>query len=64
VSAFLGEQIWPDARVERSIFDTGDPEAIWQRVLAICPDAVDCFAFEVSVGAVLGSCWPTANGSR
>ena len=54
MSAFLAERMWPGAQVERSIFGTGDPEAIWQQVLAICPEAVDCFMFEVSVGALLG----------
>lgn len=54
MSAFLSERIHPDAQVERSIFGTDDPKEIWAQVLAICPDAVDCFAFEVSVGALLG----------
>ncbi len=54
MSAFLAERIEPDAPIERSIFGTDDPEAIWAQVLALCPDAVDCFAFEVSVGALLG----------
>jgi hypothetical protein len=46
--------MWPEARVERSIFGTDEPEEIWELVLVICPDAVECFAFEVSVGALLG----------
>lgn len=54
MSAFLAERMWSDARIERSIFGTDDPEAIWAQILEICPDAVDCFAFEVSVGALLG----------
>ena len=54
MSAFLAERIHSDARIERSLFGTDDPNEIWAQVLAICPDAVDCFAFEVSVGALLG----------
>ena len=54
MSAFLAQRIEPEAPIERSIFGTADPAAIWEQVLAICPDAVDCFAFEVSVGALLG----------
>lgn len=55
MSAFLAERIAPDdAPLERSIFGTAEPEEIWRQVVAICPDAVECFAFEVSVGALLG----------
>jgi Phosphotransferase enzyme family len=54
VSDFIAERIWPDARVERSIFGTDDPKQIWARALRACPDAVDCFAFRVSVGALFG----------
>jgi hypothetical protein len=54
VSEFLAEQIWPEARIERSIFGTDDPKAIWAQVLELCPEAASCFAFEVSVGAVFG----------
>lgn len=54
MSEFIAERIWPDARVERSIFGTDDPEGIWARALAACPDAVECFAFRVSVGALFG----------
>jgi hypothetical protein len=54
LSEFIAEKLWPDARVERSIFGTDDAHAIWAQVLAACPDAVECFAFEVSVGALLG----------
>lgn len=54
MSDFIAERIWPDARIERSIFGTDDPRAIWAQVLEACPDAVECFAFEVSVGARLG----------
>jgi hypothetical protein len=46
--------MWPGAAVEWSIFGTDDAEAIWREVLDLCPDAVDCFAFEVSVGALFG----------
>jgi hypothetical protein len=54
VSDFIAERIWPGALVERSIFGTDDPRAIWAQVLEACPDAVECFAFEVSVGARFG----------
>jgi hypothetical protein len=54
VSEFIAERMWPDPRVERSIFATDDPRAIWAQVLELCPDTVECFAFEVSVGARLG----------
>jgi hypothetical protein len=54
MSDFIAERIWPGAAVERSIFGTEDPEAIWGSVLEVCPEAVDCFAFEVSVGALFG----------
>jgi hypothetical protein len=54
MSEFIAEKMWPEAVVERSIFGTDDPRAIWAQVLAACPDAVECFAFEVSVGARFG----------
>jgi hypothetical protein len=54
MSEFIGTRMWPGAAVERSIFGTDDPEEIWREVREICPHAVDCFAFEVSVGARLG----------
>ena len=54
MSEFIAEAMWPDGPIERSIFGTDDPEAIWQQVRALCPQAVECFAFEVSVGALLG----------
>jgi hypothetical protein len=54
VSEFIAERIWPGALIERSIFGTDDARAIWAQVLEACPDAVECFAFEVSVGARLG----------
>jgi hypothetical protein len=54
VSEFIAGAIEPEAVLERSIFGTDDPEWIWARVLEACPDAVDCFAFEVSVGARFG----------
>jgi hypothetical protein len=53
-SEFIAERMWPEAPVERSIFGTGDPERIWEQVLDVCPEAVECFAFEVSVGALFG----------
>jgi hypothetical protein len=54
VSEFIAERMWPDALVERSILGTGDPEEIWRLALAACPDAVNCFAFEASVGVLFG----------
>jgi hypothetical protein len=54
LSEFIAERIWPEARIERSIFGTDDPQAIWAQVLEACPDAVECFVFEVSVGALFG----------
>jgi hypothetical protein len=54
VSEFIAERIWPDARIERSIFGTDDAEEIWRQVRDLCPDAVECFAFHVSVGALFG----------
>ena len=54
MSEFIAERLWPDALVERSIFGTDDPEAIWAQVAAAVPDAQDAFAFRVSVGAVVG----------
>ena len=54
MSDFIAERMWPEAVVERSIFGTDDPDAIWAQVRQACPDAVDCFAFEVSVGARFG----------
>ena len=62
VSEFIAERLWPDARVERSIFGTDDPPTIWQHVRTLCPEAVDCFAFHVSVGALFGL--RLADGSR
>ncbi len=54
MSEFIATRIWPGARVERSIFGTEDPEEIWRLVRERCPEAEECFAFEVSVGASLG----------
>jgi hypothetical protein len=54
VSEFIAESIWPGAPIERSIFGTDDPQAIWGQALELCPEAVGCFAFEVSVGALFG----------
>lgn len=39
---------------ERSIFGTDDWGSIWRQVLEICPEAEECFAFEVSIGARFG----------
>jgi hypothetical protein len=54
VSEFIAASMWPGAPIERSIFGTGDSEAIWRHALALCPEAVECFAYEVSVGALFG----------
>jgi hypothetical protein len=54
VSEFIAERMWPEAPVEQSIFGTDDPERIWEQALEACPEAVECFAFEVSVGALFG----------
>jgi hypothetical protein len=54
VSEFIAERMWPDARIERSIFGTDDAEEIWRQVRDLCPDAVECFAVHVSVGALFG----------
>jgi len=54
MSEFLAQRIWPEAPIERSIFGTDDPDEIWAQVLELCPEAISCFAFEVSVGAVFG----------
>jgi hypothetical protein len=54
VSEFIAERMWPEAPIERSIFGSEDPERIWEQVLDVCPEAVECFAFEVSVGALFG----------
>jgi Phosphotransferase enzyme family len=54
MSEFIAERIWPGGRVERSIFGTADPDEIWRLARAACPEAIECFAFEVSVGALLG----------
>ena len=50
----IAASLWPDPKVERSIFGTADPDAIWQQVLEVCPEAEDCFAFAVSIGALFG----------
>jgi hypothetical protein len=50
----IAASLWPDPKVERSIFGTDDPEAIWGQVLETCPEAVGCFAFRVSIGAMFG----------
>lgn len=54
MSEFIAERMWSEALVERSIFGTDDPKRIWRRVREVCPEVADCFAFEVSVGALFG----------
>jgi hypothetical protein len=54
MSEFIASKVWPDARIEQSIFGTDDASEIWRQVLEVCPEAVECFAFEVSVGALFG----------
>jgi hypothetical protein len=44
----------PGDPVVESIFGTTDGDAIWADVLTMCPEAVECFSFEASVGALLG----------
>jgi len=46
--------IEPDDPIVRSLFGTTDPDAIWADVLTMCPEAVECFRFEASVGALFG----------
>jgi len=46
--------IEPDDPVVRSLFGTTDPDAIWADVVTMCPEAVECFRFEASVGALFG----------
>jgi hypothetical protein len=62
LSEFIAARIWPDAPIERSIFGTDDARLIWRQALEFCPEAVDCFAFAVSVGALFGLL--LADGSR
>jgi hypothetical protein len=50
----IAASLWPDPKVERSIFGTDDPEVIWEQVLERCPEAVGCFVFRVSIGALFG----------
>jgi hypothetical protein len=50
----IAASLWPDARVERSIFGTDDPEAIWAQVVETCPEVKGCFEFKVSIGAMFG----------
>jgi hypothetical protein len=52
--SIIAGSLWPEATVERSIFGTDNAEAIWRQVLNACPDAADCFAFAVSIGALFG----------
>ncbi len=37
--------------LEHSILGTADRDAVWRQ---LCPEAVECFAFEVSIGALFG----------
>ena len=39
------------SELEHSILGTADRDAVWHQ---LCPEAVECFAFEVSVGALFG----------
>ena len=50
----IAASLWPEAKVERSIFGTADPDEIWGQVQEVCPDASECFAFRVSIGAMFG----------
>ena len=50
----IAASLWPDAKVERSIFGTDDADEIWRQVLDVCPDATACFSFRVSIGAAFG----------
>jgi Ser/Thr protein kinase RdoA (MazF antagonist) len=62
LSEFIAAALDVDTAIEESIFGTADPEAIWARVLEVCPDAAGCFAFEASVGGLAGA--KLADGSR
>ncbi len=37
--SIIAASLWPNAKVERSIFGTDDPQTIWRQVLEACPDA-------------------------
>jgi Phosphotransferase enzyme family len=50
----IAASLWPEPKIERSIFGTDDPEAIWRQALEACPEAERCFAFTVSIGALFG----------
>jgi hypothetical protein len=54
VSDFIAAHMWPGAVIEHSILGTGDPDEIWARALAVCPDAVECFAYRASIGVLFG----------
>ena len=54
MSELIAERMGPETPIERSIFGTDDPERIWEQVLEVCPESVDCFAFEASMGALFG----------
>ena len=68
----IAASLWPDPKVERSIFGTADPEAIWEQVRETCPDALGCFAFRGLEVLLLpaGGAWaskvpkPAGSGSR
>ena len=54
MSEFVAAHMWPGREIERSILGTDDPERIWAHALALCPDAVECFAYRASIGVLLG----------
>ncbi|HLX21284.1 MAG TPA: hypothetical protein VKR23_14130 [Gaiellaceae bacterium] len=54
MSELLAERIEPDDALVHSILGTTDPHTIWQEVQTLCPEAVDCFAFQARVGALFG----------
>jgi hypothetical protein len=54
MSEHLAEALEPGDPVVHSIFGTTEPQAIWAEVTTMCPEAVDCFRFEASVGALFG----------
>ncbi|HEY2074561.1 MAG TPA: hypothetical protein VGG88_13370 [Gaiellaceae bacterium] len=47
-------EVEPGDPVVQSIFGTTDSDAIWAEVKTMCPEVVDCFLFEASVGALFG----------
>jgi hypothetical protein len=54
MSEFIAAHMWPGAQIERSVLGTHDPDRIWARALAVCPDAVECFAYRASIGVLFG----------